>query len=168
VKLLPVLLLATLGLGVSAQPFSCFPRMRDQPSIKPHERDLPEAPEHQVPWESPVAPPLSEAEATAMQNPVSPTGEAVSLGRIYYGYYCLMCHGEKGNGEGPVGASYVPLPTDLTSVDVLGQPDGELARAMVMGRGHEPVLETTVSLEKRWYILHYMQKLAVEEASAPR
>ena len=50
-----------------------------------------------------------------MHNAVSPTPGAISLGRIYYGYYCLMYHGEDGNGEGPVGASYVPLPTGLTS-----------------------------------------------------
>lgn len=115
----------------------------------------------------PVPLPLTKAEAARTPNPVKATPEAISLGGIYYGYYCLMCHGQTGRGEGPVGESYVPTPSDLTSSKVLGLADGALARAMVSGIGHQPVLESTVPLERRWYIIHYLRTLGRARPGSP-
>lgn len=154
-----LLLLGILGLGISSQPFSCFPRMHDQPSVKPFERTMPEAPPNQVPYAGPESVSLTKQQAAAMSNPVKPTSQAIALGRIYYGYYCLMCHGETGKGDGPVGQSYVPPPADLTSPKVLAQSDGALAYAMVSGTGHDPVLASTVPLSRRWPIIHYLRTL---------
>jgi hypothetical protein len=169
-RVLSLAALALVGFGVSSQPFSCFPRMRDQASIKPFEKEMPEVPANQVPFAGPNPLPLTEAEAARLANPVKPTADTISLGGIYYGYYCLMCHGQSGRGEGPVGQSYVPAPTDLTSPKMQGLADGALARAMVLGSGHEPVLESTVPLERRWYIIHYLRSLRASrspQAGAP-
>jgi len=158
-KPLPLLLLAAMGLGVSSQPFSCYPRMRDQQSIKPFEKEMPESPAHQVPYAAPAFLPHTREQAAATPNPVRPTPEAISLGRIYYGYYCQMCHGENGKGDGAVGRSYVPAPTDLTSAGVRRMSDGEMAWAMVFEVGHEPALDSTVPLERRWHIIHFVRRL---------
>lgn len=166
-KLLPLALLAAMGFGVSTQPFSCFPRMVDQPSVKPYEKRMPPAPPGQVPFSGPAAPELSAREAAGRRNPLPASAESVARGKLYYGYYCLMCHGENGRTPGPVGRSYVPTPTDLTSDRVRGMTDGALARAMVMGTGHEPVLASTVTVERRWHLVNYLRSL-VKPAAPPR
>ncbi len=161
-KLAPILLLAAVGFGVSTRPFSCFPRMFDQPSVKPFERAMPAAPPNQVPFAGPGAPALTAAEAAAMPNPVRVTAESVARGKLYYEYYCQMCHGVGGTAPGPVGESYVPPPLGLTSAKVAAMSDGALAYAMGRGMGHDPVLESTVPLDRRWCIVNYLRSLDPE------
>jgi len=158
-KLAPVLLLAAIGFGVSTRPFSCFPRMVDQPSGKPFEKQMPAAPPNQVPFAGPGAPTLTAAQAAAMPNPVAISAESVARGKLYYEYYCRMCHGAGNTAPGPVGESYMPPPANLTSAKVVAMSDGALAYAMVRGTGHDPVLEGTVSLDRRWYIVDYLRAL---------
>ena len=158
-KLAPVLLLAAIGFGVSTRPFSCFPRMVDQPSVKTFEKEMPAAPPNQVPFAGQGAPALTAAQAAAMPNPVKISPESVARGKLYYEYYCRMCHGAGGRVPGPVGESYAPPPADLTSAKVAAMPDGTLAYAMVTGAGHDQVLESTVPLDRRWYIVNYVRSL---------
>ncbi|HEX8896866.1 MAG TPA: hypothetical protein VF783_26375, partial [Terriglobales bacterium] len=40
------------------------------------------------------------ADIPKMVNPVRPTAESLAQGKKYYGYDCLMCHGQSGNGKG--------------------------------------------------------------------
>jgi mono/diheme cytochrome c family protein len=158
----PLALFALLAFGVSAQPFSCFPRMRETPSIKPFERRMPDMPAHLQPFGEPQHP-VTRQEATRFPNPVADSPRARELGRIYYGYYCLMCHGAAGRGDGTVGNSYLPKPADLTDAKVQAMTDGELAFAMAAGRGHDPVLDSTVSWERRWYVAHFLRTLRPSE-----
>ena len=153
------LLLVAIGVSIGAGRVSCFPRMVNQPSLRPFEREMPAMPQNLVPFSGPAGLPSDPAQAAKVTNPVKPTPEAVTLGRIYYGYYCEMCHGARGDGDGAVGRSYIPKPSDLTSSKVQASPDGALALAMVTGPGHSPVLDSTVPLERRWYIVHYLRSL---------
>jgi mono/diheme cytochrome c family protein len=43
----------------------------------------------------------------------SPAGRNVSHGRELYGQYCVGCHGEEGDGEGPAARFLDPKPRDL-------------------------------------------------------
>jgi high-affinity iron transporter len=36
-------------------------------------------------------------------------------GKATYAAQCLICHGEKGDGDGPAGAALQPRPTDFTA-----------------------------------------------------
>jgi mono/diheme cytochrome c family protein len=158
-RLFSLALFAAIGFGISSQPFSCFPRMVDQPSVKPFEKTMPQAPSGQVPFSGPGAPKTNQRQAAGMLNPTRPSAESVERGRLYYGYYCLMCHGVDGRAPGPVGESFVPPPADLTSAKVAAMSDGTLAYAMVTGTGHDPVLEGTVAVERRWHIVNYLRTL---------
>ena len=158
-KLYPLLALGAMTVGISAQPFSCFPRMRSTPSIKPFEQRMPDMPPGLVPATDAAPLPRDRQEAARAPNPVARSPQAVNLGRIYYGYYCATCHGAQGKGDGTVGQSYVPQPSDLTAARVRSMPDGELALAMVIGEGHEPVMDSTAPLERRWRIIHYLRTL---------
>jgi len=100
------------------------------------------------------------SEAARLKNPVQVTARNLDRGRVYYRYYCVFCHGETGAGDGPVGRSYHPKPVELGTGRIAGYGDGELLRAMLTGKGHEPVLERVVPPEQRWHLALFVRSLA--------
>jgi hypothetical protein len=135
------------------------PRMKEQAKLVPYGAIIPPLPDGVVPQVAYYQPAPSAAEALRLTNPAEPNTANIECGRVYYGYYCGFCHGAKGDGEGPVGQSYMPAPTDLRSQKVKAMSDGELYRAMLIGPGHEPVLEYTIDGGRRWQIVVYVRKL---------
>jgi len=135
------------------------PRMRVQPKILPSQAQMPATPQGIVPVSAePSAVPSAEA-AAQLRNPLPDTEHTRRTGRVYYGYYCTVCHGPAGRGNGTVGVSYTPAPTDLTSPPVRTLSDGALYRAMLTGIGHEPVLGYVIDPKQRWYIVSYVRRL---------
>lgn len=49
----------------------------------------------------------------AAGNPVAPTDESVSAGRLLFQQNCIVCHGDTGRGDGPQAADLDPAPTDF-------------------------------------------------------
>ncbi|MCC6443278.1 MAG: c-type cytochrome [Armatimonadetes bacterium] len=138
---------------------SCGPRMRDQASILPFEQAMPPMPAGTVSTKGRMAT-FTQTQAALASAPVAPTARSIGDGKIFYRYYCLMCHGEKGDGNGPVGESYVPKPADLASPKIAAMTDGQLYRAMLRGKGHDPVMNQTVRLEYRWPLVAYVRTFA--------
>ena len=122
--------------------FFTSPRMRVQLNIRAFEAVMPNAPDDSVPLEEVDFLPAGRTAPTFQPSPA--TTENIRKGEVYYGYYCLFCHGEKGDGEGPVGQSYMPEPPDLRTEKVRKMSDEELLRAMLLGTGHEPVINRVV------------------------
>lgn len=127
------------------------PRMRVQPNVRALERVPPPAPAGRVPVEAP---------SWRRGFPSDDRGADASAGAIFYGYYCAFCHGTTGDGAGPVGRSYVPTPTDLRAWPASKFDDAEVARRMLSGRGHAPVLERVVLPEARPDLVGYVRRLA--------
>lgn len=143
---------------------SCGPHMRDQASIKPYEKLMPKKPAGIVPTGGTLTmTTLQQSKAAA--NPLPRDRVNTRNGRIYYGYYCLMCHGSKGDGNGPVGESYVPKPTPLTSPRITSMTDGQLYAAMLRGVGHDPVMSQTVLPEHRWPLVMYVRTFAARRGN---
>ncbi len=138
---------------------SCAPHMYDQQNLRPFKQQLPPMPAGTTPRKG-RAITLVEQQAGLARNPVAVNRRTLDNGRIYYGYYCLACHGEKGDGNGPVGESYVPKPADLRSPVVTSLTDGQLYRAMLTGTGHDPVMIDAVPLEQRWPLVAYVRTFA--------
>jgi hypothetical protein len=157
VSVLAIVTIGFIGVGVSTRPYSCFPRMTDQESLRPFERTLPMQPRHTVPFTAHQ--PAAFKEAAPIFNPKKSTADPVALGRIYYGYYCEMCHGAGGRGSGTVGRSYRPQPTLLATPAVTLLSGDDLARKMIRGKGHDPVLSATVASERRTFVAQYIKSL---------
>lgn len=138
---------------------SCGPRMYDQASVRTYSRQMPAMPGGTTPVKGRAVTAVLKTSETA-KNPLPATAANVRNGRIYYGYYCLMCHGEKGDGDGPVGQSYIPKPTDLSSSSVDSLSDGQLYRKMLTGNGHDPVMIQTVLPDHRWPLVLYVRTFA--------
>lgn len=135
------------------------PRMRVQPNIRPFQMVTPVMSANSIPVKVTIEPLPTKEEAQKMVNPLAATAENVAKGKIYYGYYCSFCHGEKGDGLGPVGFSYNPVPADLRNAKVQSKSDGMLLLSMLTGTGHSPVLQQVVLPEYRWFIVLYVRRL---------
>jgi len=130
------------------------PRMRVEPKILPYQALMPAVPEGVLPVAWTPKPSLE-----SMRNPVADTQATRRIGQAYYRDYCAFCHGQAGRGDGPVGRSYVPVPTDLTTPAIGGLSAGALYQGMLTGIGHTPVLDYVVDPNAPWYIIHYMRSL---------
>ena len=140
------------------------PRMRVQPKLLPYQALMPATPDGVVPVVvKPALVPPAEAVAQ-LRNPLPDTALTRETGQIYYGYYCAFCHGQTGRGDGPVGYSYTPAPTDLALPRVQTLADGALYRAMLTGVGHEPVLGYVMRPQATWYTVSYVRSLQSERA----
>ena len=160
-----ILLIVGAGviLGAMAGLLLVGPRMKGQPNIRAYQARVPPPPAGVVP----VEPALYHAE--------KPHSDPLAAGKVYYQYYCQMCHGASGDGNGPVGQSFMPAPTDLRAAKVQSLSDAQLLRAMLTGSGHEPaaspagrraVVEYIVLPEHRGYLALYVRSLGASEKSA--
>ncbi len=147
-------LAAAAGIAVVGRLMLTGPRMIVQPKLATFQAELPRLPAGVVTVEAADTLP-----AAGQANPLPPEAATLAAGAAYYVYYCQFCHGETGDGNGPVGESYVPRPTDLRTAAVQRMQDGELYRAMLLGTGHEPVLRRTVPERHRWPLVHYLRQL---------
>jgi mono/diheme cytochrome c family protein len=136
-------------------------RMRETPAVRPHEAPIP-------PMEVGVVP-VSGGEALLRATPpdalVSPLdlkdSAVIETGRKLYGLYCAQCHGPNHDGNGTVGQSFKPLPTDLQSVKVQSLSPGVHFKEISYGvpDGKQPPLATTIAILDRWRIVAYVKSL---------
>lgn len=127
------------------------PRMRNQPSLRAFETQANLPPEHSVIY----SPGKADAENPDL---IENSETSFSNGKTYYGYYCIFCHGTLGDGNGPVGQSFVPKPADLSNDSIRAYNFNQLYKAAFTGTGHDPVLERVVPEEFRPYILLYVRE----------
>jgi mono/diheme cytochrome c family protein len=140
-------------------------RMRETPGVRPHEQPI-------LPMEKGVVP-ASGGEAlyrasgaNELKSPLSPGDQAaIEAGNSLYFTYCAQCHGVHQDGNGTVGQSFNPLPTDLRSAKVQSLPEGALFREISYGipKGRQPPLATTIEISDRWRIIAYVKSLGLRK-----
>lgn len=145
---------------------SCGPHMNVQQNIQPYEKKMPELPPGSVPTRGRLQT-LTLLQSRVAANPLPRTPLNIENGHIFYTYYCIQCHGEHGDGNGPVGWSYVPKPTDLSTPRVTSMTDGQLYTRMLIGTGHDPVLLQTVLPEHRWPLVMYLREFGTRTSKHP-
>jgi len=96
-----------------------------------------------------------------LNNPFVPNEVTLARGKKIYDNYCLVCHGVKGKGDGPLIPKF-PNPPALTSKRLLKYPAGRIFHIVTKGSGDMPAHGAQISVTDRWYLVHYvllMQKL---------
>jgi hypothetical protein len=126
------------------------PRMKYQPSLKTFEAVVNLPPDDAVPFNN-------DAVDYSIKGMPAVNDENISRGKVYYGYYCVFCHGENGKGNGPVGESYIPKPANLTGKYLKQYDSLQLNNVSFTGVGHSPVLERVVPSEWKYYITLYIE-----------
>lgn len=140
---------------------SCGPHMNKQPSIHAFEKQLPRDPRGIVPTRGTYRT-LTIQQSRLTTNPLPRNKTNLYNGKVFYDYYCLMCHGAQGDGNGGAGQGYYPKPTDLASPKVTGMNDGQLYYGMLVGTGHDPVMIETVHPAQRWPLVMYVRTFAAK------
>jgi mono/diheme cytochrome c family protein len=138
-----------------------YARMKEQEALRTYKTEIPEMPGRTIPVTGGLQV-LREANPEKLRSPVPFTRESARLGKEDYGYYCVMCHGFKGDGNGTVGQSFYPLPTDLKSSQVQKQSDGKLFYTITFGLNRHPPLGFMITEADRWAIIHYIRSLSSE------
>jgi mono/diheme cytochrome c family protein len=147
--------------------------MRHQRSIKPYAKPLPPV-AGTVPVTG-VEPVVNLKTADRLENPRTRTSESINNGQFLYDTYCLVCHGEKGKGDGPI-SSTVGGPffgvRSLVSPEASRQSDGFVygvtVNAQAMGRGLMPYYGDRVRGTDRWDLVNYVRTLQADARSEGR
>jgi mono/diheme cytochrome c family protein len=138
-----------------------YGRMKEQEALRTYKAEIPEMPAKTIPVTGGLNA-LREANPEKLKSPVPFNQESVRRGKEEYGYYCVMCHGPRGDGNGTVGQSFYPLPTDLKSLQVQKQADGKLFYTITFGLKRHPSLGFMITEADRWAIIHYIRSLSSE------
>ncbi len=89
----------------------------------------------------------------------SPGSGDPTKGKIIYENNCLICHGEHGKGDGLLGASLRPPPTDLTGPGTRAKSDKDLRAVIHDGRGVMPAWKTRLNEQDMHNVLAYIRNL---------
>ncbi len=140
-----------------------YGRMRETPAVRPHEEPL-------FNMEAGIIP-VSSGEAiyratpgVDLKSPLNTADPSVfARGKAVYQIYCAQCHGYNYDGNGTVGQSFHPLPTDLRSSEVQSKPEGELFKTVSYGvpDGRQPALHTTITIDDRWHVIAFVKSLGL-------
>jgi mono/diheme cytochrome c family protein len=89
------------------------------------------------------------------------TADMVKLGEKHFKNYCVVCHGEKGAGDGPVASKFQGVkPPSLLSEKVRGMKDGGIYHIITDGQGVMGMYTTQMPWSKdRWAVVAYVRKL---------
>ncbi|MFZ2448190.1 MAG: cytochrome c [Syntrophobacteraceae bacterium] len=133
--------------------------MRDDEAIQAYNREFPKMPRQTIPigggiWVE------RDANPAELVNDLPPTPEIIALGAERYGFYCVMCHGARADGNGTVGQSFAPLPANLTAPQVREQDDGQIFYKIRFGFNRHPPLYSTATDRETWAIIRYVRSLA--------
>ncbi len=87
-------------------------------------------------------------------------------GKPIYALYCVTCHGESGDGQGPVGKTLNPPPRDFTKGDFkYGGGDKEIFEVISNGaasKGGSPLMApwgSVIPEADRWALVAYIHTL---------
>jgi mono/diheme cytochrome c family protein len=140
-------------------------RMWETPAVRPHEQKLLIMEPGVIPFNGGEA----EYRNTKAEELISPLKnddpKVVESGKSLYFTYCAQCHGKYHDGNGTVGQSFSPLPSDLQSDKVQSLPQGVLFKEISYGvpNGRQPPLATTIEIMDRWQIIAYIKSLGLRK-----
>ena len=82
----------------------------------------------------------------------------ISSGKELWAKHCKSCHGSKGLGDGPKGASLKTFPGDFSSAAFQGGTDGEILYRTDKGRDEMPAYEKKIpDINDRWALVAFMR-----------
>lgn len=93
-----------------------------------------------------------------LRNPYVYTKANLEEGQVLFTRYCQHCHGEKGDGQGPVGAKFKGVPNYSTGA-YKTMNDGHIYHVIEWGKNRMMPHGSQVNPEERWKIAMYVHVL---------
>ena len=100
--------------------------------------------------------------AKKIKNPVRSDDEkSISRGKELYKVNCLLCHGEKGDGKGPLSADLKVKPGNFTDKQMMQMmTDGEIFYKISKGKDPMPAWGDKLKENERWDLVNYIKTFA--------
>jgi mono/diheme cytochrome c family protein len=103
-------------------------------------------------------------EYAGLKNPMDGNAAAIESGKAVYVANCQSCHGEKGLGDGPAGASLSPKPGDLVEVaanDTVDRIYWRVSEGGMMApfNSSMPAWKGVLSEDERWQVVSFVKTL---------
>ena len=106
------------------------------------------------------APWVAPEDAKKVKNPVQSSQETLAAAQMLFQDNCVLCHGEKGMGDGPGAKTIKVKPANFTDAKLMAtETDGSLFWKMTNGRGPMPSWKEDLTDQERWELVNYIRKL---------
>jgi mono/diheme cytochrome c family protein len=99
-----------------------------------------------------------ERAAIELVDPRPTSKERIARGKVLYDTTCLLCHGSKGQGDGPLTKKY-PEPPAFNGRALRDYKDGNFYYSIVKGFGDMPSHAAQLDELDRWDVILYIHEL---------
>jgi len=99
------------------------------------------------------------ASADKITNPYSGSATFAAEGKKIYESMCVICHGDKGKGNGAAGVSLSPRPANFLAITVRHESDGAIFWKLSEGNPPMAAYKTLLSDIQRWQLVNYIRQL---------
>jgi len=93
-----------------------------------------------------------------LHDPFPPTPAVLERGKAVYTTFCRVCHGDRGQGDGPIIPKF-PNPPAYNSDRVRTLPEGQIFHTVTYGTSLMPSYAAQISVDDRWKAIRYVQTL---------
>ncbi len=115
--------------------------------------------------DTPPAPWVAPDDAKKVKNPIPTTPETLAAAQDLFTDNCVLCHGEKGIGDGPGAKAIKVKPANFTDAKMMAsETDGSLYWKMTNGRGPMPSWKDVLTDKERWELVGFIRKLEKDGA----
>ena len=103
-------------------------------------------------------------DAAAVPNPFVGDEGSVAAGAVLYATNCAICHGETGEGDGPVASSLEMPPSDLHASHVQMNTDGALFYIISHGKPDTPMpaWDNVLDEDERWNVVNFLRTFTAD------
>jgi mono/diheme cytochrome c family protein len=98
--------------------------------------------------------------AQTLENTLLNTMENIERGKVAYGIYCMQCHGENGDGQGPlfVNKKFIYPPGNLLNDKMRANPEADIYHVITVGWGIMGEHGSMITPDDRWRIAMYVKQ----------
>jgi mono/diheme cytochrome c family protein len=162
IRVTSLTLAVAIAIAASPLPGICFPWSIDMyrgPEVQPYAKAPRVTPADTIPVHG-GEPPMSLEQATIkMHNPLESTPENLAKGKEQFTTYCAPCHGDSGQGNGPVAHILAKPPKNLISGTSKDLPDGYIYGAIRDGVLSMPSYAEEMPADQRWQVVMYLRSM---------
>jgi mono/diheme cytochrome c family protein len=109
-----------------------------------------------------ATPEEAERAGRELRNPLARTSASSAEGQALFETYCAVCHGKRGDGDGPL-IPNIPNPPAYTSARVRGMAAGQIFHVITFGSGRMPSYASQLAPHERWLVVSHVQSLQTNE-----
>jgi cytochrome c len=94
-----------------------------------------------------------------LKNPFQPEKDVLDRGKYLYTIHCMVCHGEKGLGDGSIvqTEAYPPVPSYADRLPTISE--GQMFHSITYGKNLMGSYSYALTTEDRWKVIYYIQQL---------